>query len=189
MEEKIKKYLSILLVAVLLIGGIFFIDKSVKEINYRNDFDDIVYSIQECAVDCENTLILIGDIWHNSINKKSDEKTDNYTKNEKGLFYDDFNDALAKYYDSDEYKEIVDKITEKNNYIYELTNRLQNPPKKYNRAYEELVTFYGYYVKFMNMAIGGGTYGMNYNEFSDEFEQISRDIVTEFLKIRMFTSY
>lgn len=189
MEEKIKKYLSILLVAVLLIGGIFFIDKSVKEINYRNDFDDIVYSIQECASDLGNTLILMGDIWNNSINKKSDEKTDNYTKNEKGVFYDDFNDALAKYYDSDEYKEIVDKITEKNNYIYELTNRLQNPPKKYNRAYEELVTFYGYYVKFMNMAIGGGTYGMNYNEFSDEFEQISRDIVTEFLKIRMFTSY
>lgn len=187
MEDKTRKYLIILLIVLLTIGGIFYIDKSVKEINYRNDFDDIVYSIAECSDDMIDTLNMISKIWYNALFKKADEETDVYTKNEKGYFYSDFNDAVANYYDSEQYLTSIEKIKNQVNKIYSLTKRLQDPPKKYSQAYADFATYYEYFTKLKSITYSQS--GMTYEEFTDEYIPLSENVINQFYKMQMYTSY
>ncbi len=99
---------------------------------------------------CGNLLLKI---WHNSIYQIRDDKTDKYTLSSSGVFYDDFNDALAVLYTDKEFSSELDLIKENREEIKKQIRGLKNPPKGWENAYADLLKYYDAYYDFTDIVI------------------------------------
>lgn len=104
------------------------------------------------AASAEKACGMIHDVWYNTIYKKSDDSTDEYTKS--GYSYnDDFNESLAKYMSSSEYlalKTIIESSQESAQYSMK---DLKDPPDEYSDAYDAIKELYDAFNEITNMAI------------------------------------
>lgn len=73
----------------------FNIENAKNKENYIVSINELINDITTNASNGEDFLILLDKVWYNSIFKKSDEITDEYTKKD-GVWNKDFNDSLQK---------------------------------------------------------------------------------------------
>lgn len=94
--------IAIIVVVVIaaIVVGLIVHNKMVKDAaksQYSQGLNDYASEAIVLGTTCENMGNLTNKVWRNSIYKESDKTTDKYTKNSKGVFYDDFNDALSEW--------------------------------------------------------------------------------------------
>lgn len=82
-------------------------EEIIAEQQYQECYDSTVYKMSETIVIAEEMCNLTLSVWHNSIYKIEDEETDVYTRNKKGVYFEDFNEALNNLVNSDEYQNMI----------------------------------------------------------------------------------
>lgn len=183
-ENKKNKKIIFIVVAVILlvavIGGIvgMGINKSNAE-KKEKEYNELITTtggkIYVYGLISELQCYDIGQIWYNSIFKKSDYKYDKYTRDPKyPSLYNDFNKSINNY--TTENAESIQKLKETKNELGNDIKKLKDLPNdSYQDVYDELIVFYGVFSKLVDSATSpSGTYKdylTNYNTYSKEFQE------------------
>lgn len=137
----------------------------------------------EGATDAEEAGELIHDVWYNTIFEQSDSKTDKYTINTNGYFYDDFNDSLSNLYNDTDFSEKVSSIKNNKRDVINIMRELTNPPTEYKEAYESLKKCYDEYISLTNMIISpNGTL----TSFTDEYNKLDSALAKDIESLSVY---
>ena len=175
-DKKKKKIITaiIILIVILAGGGIgikFFMENNAKKV-YAENYKELVYLMLTGAGDAEDAGGLIHDVWYNTIYEKDSSKTDKYTKDSDGKFYDDFNTSLMLLTWSDSFSSDISDIKKNQEQVQTLMKDMRNPPKEYEEAYGALKDFYDAYTKLVNLAVNPTgnltSYTSSFNEADTE---------------------
>ncbi len=174
------------LLTVLIIALGFIISSGLNlaaEIKYKQDISQLSEVTLKGAADSETCLNLSLSVWNNSIHQTSNKKTDKFTKNNKGKFYSDFNDALSKLYKDKDYSNTIDQIKANREQALEIMRKLSNPPKKYEKAFEEIKGLYTSYLDLTNLAISNSG---SYNSVSADYTSYDAQYAKYYEYIRIY---
>lgn len=149
---------------------------------YYNNFENVVYTMLYGGADAETVGNLIINVWSNSIYEERDDSTDVYTMKD-GKFLEDFNDALANLFASDEYLEPIEDIEENQKQVIELMKKLVNPPDDYKETYRILEKYYESYLKITNYARDPQG---SLKSFSKKFREADDEFVKYYDKIKLY---
>jgi len=105
------------------------------------------------AEDSNRILDKVLHIWRNSIYKKESDSTDNYTKDESGIFYDDFNIALYMYYSSAYYEATERGLKTLISEVSDLYAELNTVPEEYSECKQEIKDLYAAFTTVTNFAL------------------------------------
>lgn len=178
----------VLIIVLILIIALGFVGCNVsRELSYQENYDKVLKFIIESAVEIEKCNNETMDVWHNSIYQISDDFTDAYTKDENGVFYDDFNDALSKYLQSEKFESYASLSIAYKRDITELLDKLHNPPKKFTQAYEEILNLYSGYDEYYWLVIEFPS--LSYQEYTTKTEEADEELVRIYRKASIFSSY
>lgn len=180
-----KIILTVILIFLIAVG--FVSCKAAINLSYQENYDTTIRYIIESAVEIEKCNNETMDVWYNSIHKIDDDFTDTYTKDEDGNFYEDFNDALGEYLESEKYKGYVSLSVAYQQDIIELLEKLHNPPKKYSQAYEEILNLYNEYDEYYRLVIEFPS--MSYKEYSEKTYEVDEELVKLYRRALLFSSY
>lgn len=138
---------------------------------YGTNLNLAAYSMLSGASDAETCGNLIKKVWYNSIYKKSDSKTDKYTKPD-GYFVSDFNDALQNLFSESSFSGQIADINSNKDTVNSLMKKLKNSPEEYKDAYEALSKLYDAYISLTNLATDPTgslqTFSKNFNDADNE---------------------
>lgn len=138
---------------------------------YGTNLNLAAYSMLSGASDAETCGNLIKKVWYNSIYKKSDSKTDKYTKPD-GYFVSDFNDALQNLFSESSFSGQIADINSNKDTVNSLMKKLKNSPEEYKDAYEALAKLYDAYISLTNLATDPTgslqTFSQNFNDADNE---------------------
>ena len=138
---------------------------------YGTNLNMAAYSMLSGASDAETCGNLIKQVWYNAIYKKSDDKTDQYTK-PNGYYVSDFNDALKNLFSDSSFSSQIADINDNKDTVNSLMKKLKNPPEEYQDAYESLSKFYDAYISLTNLATDPTgslqTYSQSFNNADNE---------------------
>lgn len=163
----------VIVAAAVVVGGIFGFNayKKAKEKEYFSNMSDISYEMLSSAAEAETAGGLVVNVWHNAIWENRDSKTNRYTM-KNGKFVDDFNDALSALYTDKDFAKNIAEIKADQAEIDDLMQKLKNPPKKYQSAYNALKEYYDDYTKFANLVINPSgslqTFSANFNAYDTQ---------------------
>lgn len=153
-KVKIIRGVAIVIVAVIIaVVGIKLISEKNAKKEYVDNYEKLIYLILDGASDAESAGGLIHDVWYNTIYEEDDSKTDKYTKDSNGEFYDDFNISLMMLMLSDSFTSDIDDIKRNQEQVQKMMKDMKNPPEGYEDAYDALKDFYNAYTKLVNLAI------------------------------------
>ena len=191
-DKKLSK--AILIAAVLIILGVIAVivfvvrggfngigNKTVNESEFDAYYDTLFVDIynNECVLeDICNKVYLI---WDDAVSQYEEDETRKYTKDDKGNFYSDYNDALEKYFDSDEYETTAGDFFEVDEEIEECLQMVLNYTGDNEDKYNAILIFYSHYCEFYNLAF------FDYNDL-EEFYTTFCEIEDEFSDI-YYTAY
>lgn len=187
-KSKRIKIIASSLAFVVLLGVAAFAFWTVKNIEqqkqirneYVSNLNGVSIAMFVGASDAESLCNLTYNVWNNSILEESNSETDEYTKNQRGVFYDDFNLAIADLFDSAPTVKAVADIKKNQESVSELIKKLNNPPEEFEKQYETLIDLYSAYQKLTNLAISPQgnlqTYGQNKNDYISEFLEYYRKL-------------
>ena len=119
---------------------------------YQASYNEMVFTILDNSAEAENAGNLTISVWHNVIWKTDDELTDRFTK-KNGVFYSDFNDALAFLFNDEEYTEVVSTIYAKQMEIKNKMKKMLDPPTGFENAFKALESLYNDYIAFTDIVI------------------------------------
>lgn len=174
-KKKSKRVLFIIgvvaIIAIAIAGFKVVTENNEKKI-YAENYEKIVGLMLGGASDAESACSLIHDVWSNTIYEEDDSKTDKYTKDSNGEFYDDFNTSLMKLMLSDSFTSDIDDIKENQEQVQKLMKEMKNPPEGYEDAYDALKTFYDAYTNLVGLATDPSgslsSYTSNFNNADTE---------------------
>ena len=186
-----KKRKRIILISVVSVAALLFLVLIILLINTANErkydqkLEEVTYKMLDGAADAEDAGNLIISVWKNTIYETSDPKTDPYTKtkNGKGVFYDDFNDALSCLFSDPDFIEQIDAIKANQDEVLSLMKSLKNPSKKYRDAYEELKIYYDNYSKMTSLVVDPKG---SLKTFSETFNELDESTVNSFKKMKIY---
>lgn len=183
-----RKIVVILIAGLIGIGVIFGISNFIRQKQieaYGEKLELISTTMLEGAADAENCGNLIKSVWSNSIFEDKDSTTDKYTRanNGTGYFYDDFNIALANLFDDKEFQEKIDEIENNQQVVTDLMKEMQNPPEKWEKAYEDLQDYYDAYLTLTNLAISPAG---SLQSFSSNFSDADMEVVNCYNKMEFY---
>lgn len=181
MKKSTKKYVVIAAIAVIVIAIIGIIasnmhkknlEKQAAELSaeYAANIELTSYTMLMGAIEAEDAANLINKVWRNTIYKERDSETDKYThtREGKGVWFDDFNDALRSLFADSTFQGKITSIEENQDSVAELMKQLKNPPTEHEEAYEALKEYYDAYLELTNLATNPSgnlaTYSSNFNE-------------------------
>ena len=156
------------------------VDSSVT--NPTDDYDDLVSKSYEdklrtvvrlmlsSGVATETCGNLLLKVWHNSIYQIRDDKTDKYTLSSSGLFYDDFNDALATLYADKDFSSELALIRANREEVKKQIRDLKNPPEGWENAYTDLLEYYDAYYDFTDIVIVANCSLSEYKELFPKYD-------------------
>lgn len=123
--------------------------EQARKEKYIEDIRALMTTLLTDGIEAEDYLGLVDRVWYNTIYKKSDEETDEYTKKD-GVWNEDFNDSLSKVY-AIKFFEIssLDSSVETTG---EELKKLNNPPEEYKDIHENLLSLYVSYESYINFA-------------------------------------
>lgn len=187
MGKKHKKALiiSLVLIVLIILGvvGSSIVFKQSKKKEYAGNYKRIVDLMIFGAAEAESTGGLIHDVWYNTIYEKDNYKTDKYTKDLKGKFYEDFNDSLHYLMISDEYTTSKEEIEENQEKVQALMKELTNPPEEYKEAYAVLKDFYDAYSRLVNLAINPTG---SLTSYTSNFNEADTDTVNQYKTVLLY---
>ena len=156
------------------------VDSSVT--NPTDDYDDLVSKSYEdklrtvvrlmlsSGVATERCGNLLLKVWHNSIYQIRDDKTDKYTLSSSGLFYDDFNDALANLYADKDFSNELALVRADREEVKKQIRDLKNPPEGWENAYTDLLKYYDAYYDFTDIVIVANCSLSEYKELFPKYD-------------------
>lgn len=177
-QKAAKKPNKLLIITVILIPAIVVflifsiilasvIGVNLKNAMYESKMSDAYELITSAADLAESYSSLESKVWYNCIYEKESQETDEYTQNDYGNFYEDFNDALNNFYIGEiENYNLIKTTTEE---INALMLELKDCPSKFEDDYKILKELYVAYADLADLAIGDSTY--SYNTFSAALEK------------------
>ncbi len=146
-------------VLVALVVIITVVITSISSASYKGKLEEAYTEIQAAAEYAEDYASLESKVWRNSINENESTETDEYTQDEYGRFYDDFNDALSDFY-LGEYS-TYSIVSTKTSTINTLMSELKDPPSKFKDEYQALRELYVAYSDMADLVIGDSSYSCN----------------------------
>lgn len=153
---------------------------------YLGVYDTQIMKMLDSACIAEELCNITLAVWHDSIWKKDNKNTKAYTKNEKGKFYEDFNDALYALNNSDEYKDKVKQILEFDNDIEKMNEVIKNPPEKYKgNMLDAYIDYYLQYQEYIDFTL---YYNETYNSFCERFDQLEKKSIEAYRKANFYVS-
>lgn len=185
LKKKKQKSKIICMVMLILFVGITLcvgILQKTKESEYYSNMETVSYLMLEGAAKAENVGNLIISVWHNAIYEEQDNETDQYTM-KNGKFVDDFNDALSCLFTNEDFISSINEIETNQLAVTELMKQLNNPPKKYEKSYDTLKSYYDNYLK-MTKAVINPTGSLN--TFSEDFYTYDINTVDSYEKMKLY---
>lgn len=123
------------------------------------------------------------DVWINCIWQKDDDYTDDYTKNSKGKFYDDFNDALSEFSYDEMTEELFEECLKCVADDKSLFNKIA-PYKSKNKNVSEIKKLISeVHETVTNMYKMEDSYGYNYDEYDEKMDAYLSEIEDKQTKI------
>lgn len=172
-SKKKSKRKTIIIVGIVLLACVFGI-KTTLEIIYYDNCVDVAIAMFTGLQESEETCNEIVSIWNNSIFEIDDSKTDYYTKNGKGYFFDDFNEALEKYTTGNKYADHIRIIMKNQTEVNEIIDKVRHGyGGKYQYIGDEILEIYDNYIEFTNMPI---YINGSLNSFSNNFKELDEEI-------------
>lgn len=181
MNKKSKIIISIFILIAIAIGTIITIvlinNKKQHEVEYNKLLTQTGGKMYLNGVVSELICYDIGQVWYNSIFKKSNDKYDKYTIDNKWTYskiFNDFSTSIENYKKAN--NESLQKLKDAKVNLGEDIKKLKDyPNENYKDAYNELVVFYGIFSKLIDSATSpSGTYKdyiSTYNNYSKEFNE------------------
>lgn len=165
--NKKKRNIILAAIAIIIIGGVTGVfvkhqldKKHAQEVvtTYKRNLNTAVTTMLSGAAKAETAGELIHDVWYNAIYKKSDTKTDKFTKEESGYlsndyFVSDFNTALTNLFIDSDFANDIGQIKLNQEQVQKLMKDLKNPPQEYQDAYDALKKFYEAYTQLVGCAV------------------------------------
>ncbi|MCI8282944.1 MAG: zinc ribbon domain-containing protein [Lachnospiraceae bacterium] len=177
-KAKIIRGVAIVVVAAIIaVIGIKFISENNAKKEYVENYEKLIYLILDGASDAESAGGLIHDVWYNTIYEESDSKTDKYTKDSNGMFYDDFNTSLLMLMLSDSFTSDIDDIKSNQEQVQKMMKDMKNPPEGYADAYDALKDFYDAYTKLVNLAVDPSG---NLSSYTSEFNEADSETMNTY---------
>lgn len=169
---------------VLIVVGIlgFGVTQRLKEAAYYSDMETVSYAMLDGAAKAETAGNLIKSVWYNAIYEEQDSETDQYTM-KNGKFVDDFNDALSRLFEDENFIDSISEIETNQSEVSDLMKQLKNPPKKYEEAYSVLKVYYDNYLKMTRTVISPTG---SLNTFLEDFNTYDNDIVDSYEKMKLY---
>lgn len=184
-----KKKVFIVVIALLLVAavvaGIYFKNKQEEErirAQYALNIEQVTYDMLDGAADAEKACNLINKVWSDAIWEKWNEETYQYTCPD-GDFVDDFNDALANLFVSDEFSKWEADIKDNQEKVIALMKELKNPPEGFEDAYDAVKELYDTYTQFTSMAINPNG---SLNSFLDNFSEIDDQFLRNYNAMKLY---
>ncbi len=158
----------------------------LEEEYYQECYNNAVFKMLDTLVIAEELCNQTMDVWHNTIWQIADEETDPFTKDDTGIFYDDFNVALEKLNSSADYQSKADAILENNAGLEELVSIIKMPPDKFKgNMLDAFVNYYTEYQSFIQFAL---YHNESYNSFSEKFDGFEKTSIEAYRKAAFYTS-
>lgn len=110
--------------------------------DYVNEINEYLYIVDRGEEFALNYLEDTREVWYNSIYEEDDYKTDEYTKNSSGKFYDDFNTALLYWYSSDDAESEEGDISEAVSLANTKFEGLKVVPLELENIYEKVLAIH-----------------------------------------------
>lgn len=193
MAKKTKGIIAAVVIMFVLcvIGGIgykVYSDKKAEQeyIESYNAYIDNLKSIQVYMLtggsDAESLCNLTLKVWGNSIYEKKDNETDKFTRkdNGKGIFYDDFNDALFNLYLDDDTSKTRESIEDNQETVKKLIKDLQLVPEGLEQCYDTVSDLYDAYNTLTDLAINPSG---NYSGYSSNMSTADSDFMSAYEKL------
>ncbi len=172
-KRKSKKYIWLIILAILLIGG-FFLKREYDSYKYSENIRDAYIEMANGAMNAEAAGNLIHSVWYNSIFQIDDAETNKYTRQAGGTgqFYSDFNEALNLLMEDGSFQLDMISLTESQIRVTQLMKELSDPPEKYREQYYDLKSLYGAYNELLFLVLNPtGTL----NSFTDDFNEADKN--------------
>lgn len=150
----------VMLLAVVIVGTMLYKQNEEKKAaeqtarmieEYKDNLELASYTMLLGASDAEDAGNLIKLVWYNCIYEKYDSRTNEYTKNKYGTYYDDFNDALGNLFSDSDFQGTIADIEDNQELVASLMKELRNPPNGYEDAYDAIKVYYDAYLSFTNL--------------------------------------
>ena len=158
-------------------------EEKKRTLEYETDLRDVVYLMLDGAALSEQCANITQSVWNNCIYEKKNEETDKYTLNDKGKFFDDFNDALSNLFNDYEYADKYWKIKDNQSEVTKRIRNLKNPPNEWKDAYSELMLYYDSYYDFTELILNTRC---SLKEFSEYFKTYDTETVKHYNKMKLY---
>ncbi|MBQ7646944.1 MAG: hypothetical protein IJS94_06725 [Clostridia bacterium] len=173
--KKIAILVSALTVSIILAVVGVIVGVRVYNLNqYEKLLNETYSEICDNASSAEAYATLQSKVWRNCIYNEDSTETDKYTKNGKGIFYEDFNDALRAFYDGESFT--LSSVSTFDLSIKVSMNKLKDYPSKYEEEYKSLKKLYTAYSNLADLVIGDSSY--SWTTFSEALERAKADFKT-----------
>ena len=162
---------TLVIVAILATIVILFVNyqNQKKAFNsYIDNLTEIMMIMLTGGAKAEELNNLTAKVWQNSIYEESDPETDEFTKDSRGIFYDDFNDALSSLYFDDSSQDSISEIEENQELVQLMMKDLQNPPEGLENCYETVTDLYTAYRSLTDLAINPSGSLQSFSEAKNE---------------------
>jgi type II secretory pathway pseudopilin PulG len=171
-RNKIILSIVIVILFMVLVSAIWMVTRQINNGNETKQF----YQNAEIYNSALGTLYdefheytsTYSKVWKNSIYQIEDDETDEYTTDDDGEFFDDFNDALSSYVASDEY---LSDATEINN-IYSEENaayeniKIKDDDDEQQKNIKDMID--GLHENIVNLYKYINDYGYTYNDYTEK---------------------
>lgn len=178
-EKRTKKPLIVLAVILALfiaVGALFFF--SYQKQTYKTNMRSVLVEISNGAIKAEKIGNLVVSVWYNSIWQVSDDTTDQFTKTN-GRFNDNFNTSLDRLYENADFNNSLNDLRDNQKIVLNYMQKLNNPPKEYEEAYNQLKTIYQDYLIFTQMVISpSGSYATYSDTLKDTDSKLANEVQT-----------
>lgn len=162
-----KKVLVILLSVALLLTVACAQGGDSKK--YAEKAEELSHELLDAGVDAEKVSSMIRRVWRNTIYEEKDYETDPYTRKDDGSFYDDFNDAIANYLRTPDYKYIVAGLEIEQPKLLRSVKEMRDGPEDCKYIYEALSEYHEVIDGIIELALGPSG---NFNSYSDRYMQL-----------------
>lgn len=177
-KPRIGLYVGLGITVVAIIVGFIAVSSFVNKQSYKVDLAKSLEGMYKASATAEEACILTLQVWEDAIWGNTDNKdTKEYIEE-----WGDFDAALANLYKSKKYQKYVKEIEENNTTVEEHIGKLSDPPKGYEKVYDEIVELYPMYQEFVKMAISPQG---SYNSYSEDYQRLDKGIVEKISKIEV----
>lgn len=192
--------ISLIIFLILVVIGLaaFFIGKQIKSnkeeklmkeqvkkqeeqfYNYCDTYSKALRDIHEYWLDYTSQK---RKVWYNCIWNIESDETDDFTKDSKGAFYSDFNDALSEFSSSSYVESLLDECVEDVGKEKDLYAKLARIKSKNKNILELKKIISSTHETVTNMYKIEESYGYNYKEYDEKMDNYLEDITDAQTKI------